>query len=426
MGGFKAITIYTLKEYFREKIILFWAILWPLFWIFMIAYVFIPPGFGSPVTLEIGIVNYDTSNTTLNGTLLVEVMNKTKYMGNPLFNTILYNNESMLFKDLRKGRLDAGIVIPDKWGVNTTYGQGELKIYIGARNAYSASITRGILQGFFKEFSKEIAYKKIDVMINYISISLNYTDTSPYTSNESFINMLRKYFAGIAEPFKTNYSEIMPEVYANRSSIIGYYVIGAIGMMYLYMGFSIGASFIVSLKERGILYRLLSTPLREYHLIFGGLASNILFILLSTIIIIFTGVFIAGAHIVWDPMDPVHWIIPFMFLALLLISLGIGALISPLAKTSNGAVQLGTTLGLISSFTTRIWLHPEWLPSWFKFFSDIYPATWCVDVIRGIIVYDTSLTELVPKIIGVFIATTILLVLAIIIWRKHMAKYVEF
>ncbi len=429
MGGFKALVISTFKEYVREKALLFWAIVWPLFWIFMVAYVFVPPGTGSPITLKVGVVNYDTSNTTLNGTLLIKVMNETKYKDTPLFNVKLYSNESLLEKSLCKGELDAGIIIPDKWGINASFGQGKLVVLIGARSAYSASITQGVLMGFLEEFGKRIAYTKINITMKYINMSTNYMgityNETWWPNNKSFVEMIRDFMIGLAEPIKVDYREVVPEVYANRPNIIGFYVIGAIGMMYLYMGFSVGASFIASMKERGVLYRLLSTPIKEYELILGGLTANALFQLISTIIIIVVGTLVTGAHILWNPLNPVHWIVPAMFILLLFMSVGMGALLSPLAKTSSGGSQIGTALGLALSFTTGIWFPPEWLPPWLRAFSNVFPVTWGIDVVRGIMVYNIDIAELMPKIVGVVIATIVIFAIAILLWRRIMAKYIE-
>ncbi|MEM4436369.1 MAG: hypothetical protein QXO22_05375 [Thermosphaera sp.] len=58
----KTIIVKDLKETFRDKTFVFWMIAWPLIWLAITAYVFIPPGVDQPMTMSIGLVNYDTSS----------------------------------------------------------------------------------------------------------------------------------------------------------------------------------------------------------------------------------------------------------------------------------------------------------------------------------------------------------------------------
>ncbi len=125
----KAFIIRDLKITFRDKAIIFWMIVWPIIWIFMLAYVFIPPSIGEPMTLDLGVVNHDTSATAFNGSTFIIVLNESKYKDVKMFNVKIYSNESALKYDLKKGKLDLGIVIPDKFGENITFGQAKFRIH---------------------------------------------------------------------------------------------------------------------------------------------------------------------------------------------------------------------------------------------------------------------------------------------------------
>ncbi len=430
----KAFIIRDLKAVFREKATLFWVILWPIIWIFMVAYVFLPTGIGEPVTLNLGVVNLDKSDAPFNGSMFIEIMNETEYKGVKLFNIKLYDNEDLLKTDLRKGRLDVGMVIPDGFGYNISYGMARIKIYIGADSPYTSQINHGIISGFMEGFRQRFTEYRINYTLTIIG---NYTMgnwtsyipenvSTPWTiQNISFLEFLRQYFMGLANPVNASYEEVKPEALRNRSTIIGWYSIGAIGMMFLYTGFSIGALMVVEEKERGTLRRILASPATESDLLVGKTLSGILLLGISALIAIIVAVALCGAKILWNPFNPVHWLVVPLMIATSLMTIGIGILLSLVAKTSRGASGLATALGLMLAFTAGIWFPKEWLPGWMTLLAEYFPVTWGIDAIRNILVFNLSLDELAPDLVKVLVATIVLYLLGVIAYKKTIRKYVE-
>ena len=155
------------KKFFRDKATVFWIFLWPLIWILMTAYVFVPPGVDSPITLDLGVINNDTSHSPFNGTTLIEVLDKVKYKKVKLFNIVVYNDTESLIDDLKRGRLDVGIVIPEGFGWNITYGQAYIKVLIGVEDPHSGQINSAIMRSLLQEFSRNIAMEKINHTLKY-------------------------------------------------------------------------------------------------------------------------------------------------------------------------------------------------------------------------------------------------------------------
>mgnify|MGYP000094189598 FL=1 len=166
----KAFMIKSLKLTFRSKADVFWIFAWPAVWLLMSAYIFIPPTAGQPITLSVGVVNYDASQIPVNGSLMINILNESEYQGVKLFDVKLYGNESLLIEDLRKGKLDGGVVIPDGFGEKLIYGQARLKIYVGARDPQSAQMTEYILRGFIENLNKAFAIRKVNETLRYMEI----------------------------------------------------------------------------------------------------------------------------------------------------------------------------------------------------------------------------------------------------------------
>lgn len=426
MGRIATMVLAEMRMFFRDKLAVFWVIMWPILFILMATYIFIPPGAGSPITLEVGVVNHDTSNTPLNGTLLIKILNETEYNGTKLFNIRMYDNETKLEEDLRHGELDAGIIIPDGFGENATYTQARLILLIGAKDMYSASIAEGVLRGFLAEFNQRMGLTKVEILMQYMSpyITGNQTVTGP-AGNVSLKEYLESYFKGIVTPINITTRSVKPPAYTTRERIIGLMTIGGIGMMFMYTGFHVGASMLVIEKERGTLKRLIASPLRENEFIAAKTIAGILEMIMSAVTALLVGIYVAGAHIVFDPLNPLHWLAVAMLFVSGLMTIGFGSILALFAKTGSSASGLGTSLGIILSFTAGIWFPTTMLPSWLRFLSSIFPVSWSINTVRNILVYEKPWSMIYMETLGSIAATIIVFILAWFIFKKLLRKYVE-
>ncbi|MEM0246805.1 MAG: ABC transporter permease [Desulfurococcaceae archaeon] len=393
-----AFIVRDLKIVVADKVTLFWLLAWPILWIILVAYIFIPPGATSPVKLAVGVVNYDTEVEGLNFTSahFVEIMSKVRYGGEQIFNVKNYSDEASLISDLRSGKLDAGIVIPANFSLNLTVGTARMEVFIGARDPYSASISYSVISGFLNEFSHRVGLIKANVTLFYFEESLKYINQSyvlPGTTLSEFVEIIRAYIYGIASPLNVTYEEVKPEALATRANIIGWYTIGAIGMMFLYMGFSRGATAVYEEKAYGTLRRILASPITPRVLVTALMLSNMVILLVSAPLILLAGVYIAGANISFNPTNPAHWLIPLLLIVVAYMSIGIGLVLSLFTKTLRGGASLGTVLGLVLSFTAGIWFPRTWMPSWLRLVADYFPPTWVIDTIRNIVIYGAGLND---------------------------------
>jgi len=414
----KAFLVRDIKSTFKDRAALFWIIAWPIIWILMTAYVFIPPGASSVITLSVGVVDNDHSVAPFNGTYLVKIMNETMVDGKHLFRVKMYSCIDELREELLKGRLDAGLVIPDGFGRNATYGTGRLLVLIRADNPSTKQIYSGILTGFLQEVSRRLSMVKINISMRYIEKYI------PNTQHGFSPEKIREYLVGIAIPINTTVEEVVPVSVSSRPSLIGWYTLGAIGMMFLYTGLMIGAAMIVREKELGTLRRLLASPSSGSELLIGKTLGGIVILVVSAIIALIVGL-IVGAKIYWSPTDPADWLVPVFMLAAAIMAIGMGLILSLASRTSRGASSLSTALGLLFTFTAGIWFPKEWLPSWMRIFAENFPFTWTIDGIRDIIVYHYSLPDILPLFIKSLLAASIIFTMGALIYRFQIRRYAE-
>jgi len=423
--GLRTVLGYLLKElkvFASDRASLFWVVVWPVIWIILVAYVFVPPGSVTPVSIDVGVVNLDLSpqnGLNFTSSSFVEILNSTTYSGSKLFKVRLYNSTETLVDDLKRGRIDAGIVIPENFSAELLLGTARLRVLIGGRDPYSSSVSYAVIGSFINEFSRRVALAKVNASIGYVEKSL-----SSIPGYERLAEFVVRFMYGVAEPLNASFEEVKPEAYSTRSKVLGWYTLGAVGMMFLYTGFSYGASALYEEKERGTLRRILASPMKPWELVVGIMLSGVASMAISALVALFVGISL-GAHIIFNPADPLHWVATVLLLVGALMSVGIGLALSTLAKTSRGAGGLGTVLGLILSFLAGIWYPKSYMPSWLQTLADVFPPTWILNVVRNILVFGAGFEEVGSDIAKILIALFAVLLLDVAVYRYGLRKYLE-
>ncbi len=406
LAQIKAFISYTVRSFIRDKSDVFWVVIWPMLLLFLTAFVFMPSSTGKPVTIKVGVVNYDNSSTPFNGTWLIELMRKVKFNGTKLFDVIIYNSEEKMLNDLKKAKIGVGLVIPNGFGANLTVGTSSLKVYVSGSSKFSIQINRQAIESFLSNLSKRVSEYKMRYALAYIG-------------NEEFAKFLK----GLVEPINVTIKEEAPLMLRLRPRILGWYVWSAIGMSFLYTGLILGATAIISEKEKGMLERILAAPISEMDMLFGKMLGGLCILFISALAVILAGIAI-GAQISWNPLNAAHWIAVFSLVLVGVVTVSMGYLLSLVSKSSRAATNLGVTLGLLLTFTAGIWIPKEWLPDYFKFLAEIFPPTWGIEIIRKVLVLNRGL-EVLPEFGKLVMATAVIFVLGVVAYRKTLRRYVE-
>jgi len=409
------------KSMIREKMAVFWAIVWPALWVVLVAFIFIPPEVGSGLTFVIGITNYDKGYNSISlGATLVDVLRNFTD-----FKVVLYNSSEDLLADLEKARLDIGVVIPENFTIETLSGTGKLYVYISGSDPQRIQINRGFAQGFFYQFAREVALEKAKVYTKYfIMYSGNYTNMIIPGLNMSMVDVVNRSLVGLANPMDIVFEEKTPKALSDRPAMIGWYTIGAIGMVMLYSGISAGAMAVVVERESGRLDRMIASGVKAFDLLVGKTISEGLILAISSIIVILMG-WALNARIIWSPLNPRDWLVPLNLLLAYLMSMSIGFILSLATRSSRSAGTLGTVIGLLLTFTTGVWIPKSFLPQPIRAFADVFPVTWALDMVRMIMIYNVDTANLILTQIQVLATTTALIVVGIVAYRKTISRYVE-
>lgn len=142
--------------------------------------------------------------------------------------------------------------------------------------------------------------------------------------------------------------------------------------------------------ENGSMELLLSTPLTPQEVIAGKILPYVVFVL--------TGVaFVYGvARAVFGiPFAGSHAVLIGSCVLYIVVSLAQGILISTITRTQQKAMQAALMIGLLPSMLLSGFIFPiESMPAFFHYFTIILPPRWFMEIIRGVFLKGTPVTEL--------------------------------
>jgi ABC-2 type transport system permease protein len=165
---------------------------------------------------------------------------------------------------------------------------------------------------------------------------------------------------------------------------------------------------VVREKERGTLEQLLVTPIQPLGLMLGKILPYFVMGLAELLILL---TFMRFAFKV-----PIHGSVLLLVAltsAYLFVNLAVGMLISVRAKTQAEAMQGAMTLMLPSIFLSGYIFPRETMPWFFYGLSFLVPASYMIDIIRGIVLRGAGIMQLWrDAAVLTFMGVTVLLIAA--------------
>src|SRR5580692_3960183 len=164
---------------------------------------------------------------------------------------------------------------------------------------------------------------------------------------------------------------------------------------------------IVREKERGTLEQLFVTPVRPMGLLLGKLLPYLMIGFFELCMILTFMRFVFSVPIHGSVLLLALLSLPYIF-----VSLSLGILISSKANSQAEAMQLAFLTILPSIFFSGYIFPRETMPKFFFILSYFVPATFFIDITRGIILRGAGWVDLWSDALALFLFGTILLVIA--------------
>jgi ABC-2 type transport system permease protein len=332
----------TTKRFFRDKLAIFFTIIFPLIFLFVFGGIF---GKDRGTSFKIALINKSSSAFSK------------EYVDAAHKNDLFKIDDKLTSLDaakekMNRGELDAAVILPENFGVvanNTPSGQAE--VYFTQNNETAGQTLVSIIGAQFKGTNAAIT-KAAD----------------PFTvvgkqTNDKELSRFDYTFAGLL-----------------GFSIIGLGIFGPINVF-------------PELKKQGILRRLHTTPLRVWQY-FVSTALSQAVVGLVTMVVLFA-VAIAVFHL--KVVGNVFELAIFIVLSITTI-LGIGLAVGGWAQNERQAAPLGNLIVFPMMFLSGTFFPRFLMPQWLQDASGYLPLTPVIDGLRLIATEGKHLTQVGPQI----------------------------
>jgi ABC-2 type transport system permease protein len=210
--------------------------------------------------------------------------------------------------------------------------------------------------------------------------------------------------------------DVRPRVWYNPELKSANFMIpGLMGMILTFLATMLTALSIVRERELGTLEQLIVTPIRPLELVVGKVIPYIAVAYFAVIEVLVIG-------LLWFRV-PIHGSIP-LLLAIsglfLFTSLGLGLLISTIARTQQEAMLLSWFTILPSIFLAGFFFPIEAMPAPLRFLSIFVPLRYLLVILRGIILKGVGLTVLWDEVLALAIFGVAVVMLAAVRFRKQL------
>lgn len=256
-------------------------------------------------------------------------------------------SQAEVVRAIDEGRAKAGIVILPDFAAQVERGRGQALIILDGSDSFSVSSGYSAAVSVAQSHSRELAQRQAR-RLGFELPAAAITVSARVLYNPSLNDLIF----------------IMP---------------GLVAMLMQLLAVFTTAVSVVREYELGTIEQLLATPARPLELVIGKLLPNMLLMLVNLAITTLVGVYWFGVPFRGNPWS-------FAGLSLLFVSsgLGLGLLVSSIARTQKEAQQISALLSLLGILLTGF-IYPRGpMPAGVRLVGNLLPLTYFIRIARGI------------------------------------------
>ncbi len=196
-----------------------------------------------------------------------------------------------------------------------------------------------------------------------------------------------------------------------------YLVPGLIGVIQIMMSVLLTALTVAREWERGSMEQLFATPVRRIEIVLGKLAPYFGVAMLQMMLVLATGTWLFGV--------PIRGSIPMLFALsslFLIAGLGQGLMISVLTKNQMVATQVAAVSSMLPAVLLSGFIMPiENMPPALQVVSNILPVRHFMHAVRGIMLRDVSLNDLVKDAVALALFAVVVIAISTSRFQRKIA-----
>lgn len=341
------------RRFFRDRLAIFFGILFPL--IFLFVFGGISGGSGAP-SFKVAVINKSDSAFSKE---LIKQLAKSDVIN--VDDTV--TTDAMATDLMGKGQLDATIVLPADFGdvQNGTYPAGKAEVRYTQNNTQAGQGLATALQGQFAKLNQQ------------------FTQVSPPLS---------------VQAKQTSQNSLKPFDYT-FAGLLGFAIIG--------MGIFGPINVFPELKKQGILRRLHTTPLKVWQYFMSTMVSQAIIGLISLAVMFIVAILVFDLKVTGNYLE----IALFIVFGIITI-LGIGLTIGGWAKNERQAAPLSNIIVFPMLFLSGTFFPRFAMPEWLQNVSTFLPLTPVIDGLRLLTTEGKHLVDLGPQ-LGLMAVSTVII-----------------
>lgn len=359
MSATPTLTKASLISFLRNRQALFFTFFFPLLTMGIFGVI----GFDNPPTFDVALITHAPQPQTQQ---FIDQIKKFDVLA------IKETNLDQALADLKEDDLIAAIDIPDDF-INPTAGTPkELKVYINESKQAESQAVVSILGQYLDKTSLAIAHAP-------------------------------------------TYFSLKQEIVGSRNlKYIDFLLPGLLAMSIMQMSVFSVAFVLVQYKEKGVLKRLLATPMKPSEFITANVITRLIVSVIQAAIFIAMGVLVLKAQVVGS-----YLLVLLCVILGVLVFLGFGFAVSGIAKTVDSVPALANIVVFPMLFLGGVFFSVENMPTWLQHIAKLLPLTPFSGALRDVMTKDASLSDISGKLLAMAAWAVILIMVATFTFRMQ-------
>ncbi len=197
---------------------------------------------------------------------------------------------------------------------------------------------------------------------------------------------------------------------------VNFMVPGLLGVILTIAMVLFTAMAVVRERERGTLEQLIVTPVRPAELMIGKILPY-----MAVALVMMTLALLAGVIVFRVPINGSIGLLYLLSLVFMLACLGIGLLISTVARNQQQAMQMAFFIIFPTILLSGFVFPREAMPPFFYALGYLVPATYFLQILRGIILKGIGLNYLWPQVLSLLAFGLIVNLVSILRFHKRLS-----
>jgi ABC-2 type transport system permease protein len=303
--------------------------------------------------------------------------------------TLAVQDESQIRLAMDAGQVKAGIVIPPDFSTDLENGDARVLILLDGSDSFSVQSGYSAANLVTQSYGLQLATQKVERTNGGTTLVAQAT-SMPITNS----------FHVLYNPDFRDLWFVLPAI---------------IGMILQTSAVAQAALVVVREREVGTIEQILATPTRPLELLFGKMIPLVVLCYFVMGLILALGVFWFG--VAFKGSLELYLLLT---LAFVMSSLGLGFLISTVAKTQRQAQQISTVVMLFSMLLTGLVYPRNVMPFIPQLIGSMLPLTYFIRISRGIIMKGVGVTILWSDILALVIYSLAVMIVAALNFKKRL------